>query len=101
MVRPTSPMGGTMKSAAALVAIALLVGTATSSAAVGGRAVGARPFTYHGPVPLPDHGSLFGAFVELDYHNGTERQQAWTDFEAKVGRTMTIDREYYLWDEPW
>jgi plastocyanin len=102
MSDPSSHMGVAVKRVAAVVAIALTVGSASSSAAIGNQAREARgPVTSNGPVPLPDHGSLFGAFVELDFHNGTERQQAWTDFEAKTGRTMTLDREYYLWNEPW
>jgi plastocyanin len=48
---------------------------------------------------LPGEGALFGAYVGLP--SGTSRQAGWTSFEAMVGRTMALDREYYQWDQTW
>jgi plastocyanin len=95
-------MGVAVKRLAAILISLLVLGTFGPSALAGDarRSAGA-PYTYSGPVPLPDHGAMFGAFIELDFHNGEERRQAWTDFEALVGRTMAIDRQYPLWDDPW
>jgi plastocyanin len=78
---------------AAMVLVGL-VAPASTTAATGGRP-GASD-----PVPLPDEGALFGAFVKLDEHNGLERRQAMLGFEALAERKMAIDRQYYLWDEP-
>jgi plastocyanin len=55
--------------------------------------------SYSGPVQLPTSGALFGVHLELDQHNGTDRRTAMTDFEALVGRSMAIDREYYFWND--
>jgi plastocyanin len=44
---------------------------------------------------------MFGAFVQPDSHNGTDRRTAWTNFEALVDRDMAIDRQYPLWDDDW
>jgi plastocyanin len=60
----------------------------------------ARQLSYSGPVPLPENGALFGAFVKLDEHNGLERRSAMLNFETLAERQMAIDRQYYLWDEP-
>jgi plastocyanin len=58
-------------------------------------AIQSSPF---GPVPLPENGALFGAYVKLDAHNGFERRAAWLNFEVLAERKMAIDRQYYLWD---
>jgi plastocyanin len=56
-------------------------------------------YTYAGPVVLPTSGSMYGVHLELDPHNGLDRQTAMTNFEALVGRDMAIDREYYFWND--
>jgi plastocyanin len=58
-------------------------------------------YTYNGPVPLPDNGAYFGAYVPPDPHNGPDRRTALTNYETMVGRQMAIERVYYLWNEDW
>jgi plastocyanin len=60
-----------------------------------------RPYSYHGPVVLPDNGIMYGAFVPPDPHNGPDRQTALTNFEALIGRPVAIERVYVLWNEVW
>jgi plastocyanin len=84
------------------VAWILVVMAMTIPAAVQSSAAETAPaITYSGPVPLPEKGALFGAFVKLDRHNGLERRQAWEDFEDLVGRDLVVDRQYPNWEEPW
>jgi len=59
-----------------------------------------RPFHYSAPVPLPDNGALFGAFIRPDDHTGADRREALTNFEALLGRPMATERVYKLWDDP-
>src|SRR2546426_10224724 len=73
-----------------LVGIALLLGiviTSTSSKA--------------GPATLPASGALFGAFVQPGLHTGPDRRSALESFETLVGHKMTMERVYYMWDQPW
>jgi plastocyanin len=50
---------------------------------------------------LPTSGALFGAHVQPDAHTGPDRRSALESFETLVGRTMAIERIYYLWDQRW
>jgi plastocyanin len=52
-------------------------------------------------VELPERGALFGAYVKVDDHNGDDRREALTNFEALVGRQMAIERVYDNWEEAW
>lgn len=62
-------------------------------------AAGAGGSDYDGPVPLPETGALFGAYVAPDGYNGDDRREALLNFETLVGRRMAIERVYYNWEE--
>jgi hypothetical protein len=53
------------------------------------------------PVSLPTSGTLFGAYVQPGSHTGPDRRSALEAFESQVGRTMSLERVYYFWDETW
>lgn len=52
-----------------------------------------------GPDILPVDGTLYGAYVEPDFHNGLERRTADNFFESLVGRPLAVERWYYTLDE--
>ena len=52
------------------------------------------------PDLLPSSGALFGARVGFD-PAATDRRTAQTAFETMIGRTVSLDREYYTWNAPW
>jgi plastocyanin len=91
-----------MRRALALAVLATLIfgliGPSHSPAVAGTQQAGM--ISYSGPVPLPEHGTMFGVFVKLDEHNGLDRRTAMTNFEDKVGRLMEVERVYKLWDDP-
>ncbi len=87
-----------IKKLAATMAVTAVVAFA---AAGQGQTAPRAPYSYRGPVQLPDTGMLFGVHLKLDDHNGTNRRQAMLDFESLVQRPMAIDREFYLWDDTW
>jgi hypothetical protein len=60
-----------------------------------------RTLRLDGGVQIPVNGALFGVHLKLDEHNGLTRQDAFTNYENLVGRTMAVDREFYEWDEDW
>jgi hypothetical protein len=88
---------------AAMCLVAATVITVGSPAGASARTLSPQKplYTYSGPVPLPDRGAYFGAFVPPDPHNGPDRRTALLDYEAMVGRPMAIERVYYLWNEVW
>jgi plastocyanin len=51
--------------------------------------------------PLPDRGALFGAHVPVHARTASTRPAAIAGFEQLIGRPAAIDRQYYLWDQPW
>jgi plastocyanin len=86
--------------AAGLLALGLLI--PSQAAAAPGHATRTRaPYSYHGAVPLPDTGVLWGAYVPPDAHNGPDRRTALTNYETLVGRPLALERVYYLWNEAW
>jgi plastocyanin len=86
--------------AIAVVSFVLLVVAGPVQASVQTMAEGGPRFNYSGPVPLPETGAMFGTFVRPDDHTGENRREAMTNFEALVGRTMSVERVYNLWDDP-
>jgi plastocyanin len=94
MTRAWSRFGGL------LVGI-LILGLLVPGQATGSTGGASQPYSYHGPVPLPDNGIMFGAYVPPDPHNGPDRRTALTNYEAMIGRTLAVERVYVLWNEAW
>src|SRR3989442_8055792 len=63
----------------------------------GGAVGGAVPGSVLSDKLVPDHGTLFGAYVQPQdrWH-----EQAIELLESQLGRPLDIDREYYAWDDP-
>jgi plastocyanin len=78
-----------------LIGSAQAQGAARSTAPVAPTAVN--------PPGLPQTGSLFGAFIQIDCAwSGCDRKSAQTNVETQQAlRTMALDRQYYLWDDTW
>ncbi len=49
---------------------------------------------------LPESGAWFGAYIQIHERTGPDRRSAWLNDESKLGRTLALDRVYYVWDEP-
>ena len=58
------------------------------------------PLAPQGPQPGA-WGTLWGAFVAMGDHYGPNRQDSQEAFEDQVGRTNTLHRIYYDWDDAW
>jgi hypothetical protein len=85
-----------MRRLALAIPVALLLLLPATTIPAAGAASGAT-----GAVELPETGALFGAYVKVDSHNGDDRREALTNFEALVGRQMAIERVYDNWEEAW
>jgi plastocyanin len=97
---PASIEEGKMRKGLVGLVVAILIGGLVGPAyARATQAPMQAPYSYAGPVPLPDEGALFGAFVALDDHHGLVRRDAVPRYEAMIGRKLAIERVYYLWDE--
>src|SRR5512132_530392 len=55
------------------------------------------------PPGLPQTGSTFGAYIQVDCTwTGCTRQEAQTNVETQQAlRTMALDRQFYTWDDDW
>src|SRR5262245_45771741 len=84
---------------AALVTLALLIPGAAQ-----GVAASASAATVVNAPGLPQTGSTFGAYVQIDCTwTGCDRQSAQLAVEspAQADRMMALDRQFYTWDEAW
>jgi hypothetical protein len=75
---------------------------AMAAAVVSGAALWGLVFrTSHRPLPafLPEHGALFGVYVSPS--PGQDPVAAISSFQAKLGRSQTLEREYVSWDQSW
>lgn len=81
-----------------LIALALLI----QGAAQGAPGSSGAPQVIT-PPGLPQSGALFGAYIQVDcVWNGCTRQAAQVEVETnQAGRTMALDRQFYLWDDDW
>jgi large repetitive protein len=78
-----------------LVGLALLASLAPPAAAATSRTVWDSPSSL-----LPATGALFGAYA--GFENGADsRQERIENFEAMIGRKISLDRVFYTWDEQW
>ena len=47
---------------------------------------------YRGPVPLPERGALFGAYLRPGEHYGPDRRTSLLTFEDMIGRPLAVER---------
>jgi plastocyanin len=82
-----------------LIALALLI----PGAAQGSPRSGGGPAVVN-PPGLPQTGSTFGAYIQVDCTwTGCTRQAAQLAVEgpAQANRMMALDRQFYTWDDAW
>ena len=77
--------------------IATVVGVAVVASGVW--AFGFRSARRSSPGSLPETGALFGVYVSPA--PGQDPIAAITAFDAKLGRSQTLEREYQVWDQSW
>ena len=90
----------------AFVVVALVLGLVGPTATLAGAAAGQAPNapTRVGPPGMPQNGVLFGAYTQVDCTwNGCDRvsAQAAVEGPGQANRLMTVDRQFYLWDDQW
>lgn len=52
------------------------------------------------PVEPPDHGALFGAYVDPQVYTEAGRIAAFRGFEGQLGRPLDLFHDYHTWADP-